>query len=638
MKRMLSFIVALSSLLSVSCSKEAEFPPKASFQVDAGQPSEFRLNKNAKTLTYTFTPQKDWTASVNSGAAQWCTITPTSGEGGKEATITIEVASNTDANVRKAIVTINTTDNASSCKITVVQSGHTEGAVSILAIGNSFSDDAMEYLYQILEDAGYTSIKLGNLYIGGCTLETHAANFANEAKAYDYRVNVDGKWVTTPKYSSVDAIKSEKWDYISMQQASGWSGVPASYDPHLANLVEGVSALSPESELVWHMTWAYQQNSTHSDFPKYDNDQAKMYQAIVSTAREKVLPGNSFVTLIPNGTVMQNIRTSFIGDTVTRDGYHLSYGTGRYAAALMWARQIAGVDVDAVTWTPDGQFFTPGQLKAVKEAVNNAYQKPFEVTESTFKEDDLAKMTLEEIIALAKSRRFRQEAEPPAAWRCLALLQPFIEVIVFVIRILLCMGAEEFRVPGVPVTRMIQRQVQDQLHASLMAQADQVLQVFHGAEDRIDPVIIRHVVFMIGRRLKNGGQPDSLNSEALPGGQIPVVQVIHPVDDPAQVPGPVSVRVGKGTHKDLIEHTVVVLRIQSVVDSCSLLFRVRRHKDQRQHHHRQQTQQLFHSPVPFRFRSFSFLAFIIADFIPSDKQNPVTRPGRRIRPAGKGQS
>ena len=39
----------------------------------------------------------------------------------------------------------------------------------ILAIGNSFSDDAMEHLAEILVGEGYTDFVLGNLYIGGCS-------------------------------------------------------------------------------------------------------------------------------------------------------------------------------------------------------------------------------------------------------------------------------------------------------------------------------------------------------------------------------------------------------------------------------------------------------------------------------------
>ena len=273
--------------------------------------------------------------------------------------------------------------------LTVNQSGKKgDGSIRILAIGNSFSDDALEYLYQILEQAGYTSIKLGNLYIGGCTLATHASNFTSEAKAYDYRVNTDGTWVTTPSYSSVDAIKSDNWDYISLQQASGSSGMPDTYEPSLTTLIDGVKALKPKAKLMWHMTWAYQQTSTHSEFPNYNSDQMTMYNAIVSTVQSKVLMKDDIKVLIPSGTAIQNLRTSVIGDNLTRDGYHLSTNIGRFAAALMWAKQISGCDLETISWIPSGNVYTQKQLQAIKEAVNNAYEHPLEVTASTITTDD----------------------------------------------------------------------------------------------------------------------------------------------------------------------------------------------------------------------------------------------------------
>ena len=38
--------------------------------------------------------------------------------------------------------------------------------IRILAIGNSFSQNAMAQLYQIAADLGYEDIVLGNMYIG----------------------------------------------------------------------------------------------------------------------------------------------------------------------------------------------------------------------------------------------------------------------------------------------------------------------------------------------------------------------------------------------------------------------------------------------------------------------------------------
>lgn len=289
---------------------------------------------------------------------------------------------------RKATITFENKEYAVSSVLTVNQAGKKDdGSIRILAIGNSFSDDAMEYLYQMLEQAGYTSIKLGNLYIGGCTLATHASNITSGAKAYDYRVNVDGKWNTTPSYSSVDAIKSDSWDYISLQQASGSSGMPDTYETSLTTLITKVKELCPKAKLMWHMTWAYQQNSTHSEFPNYNKDQMTMYNAIVNAVKTKVLAHSDFKFVIPCGTAIQNLRTSVMGDNLTRDGYHLTTDKGRYTAAMMWTKQITGCDLSKITWRPSGVLFTAKQIEAIKEAVDNAYEHQFEVTESKIKED-----------------------------------------------------------------------------------------------------------------------------------------------------------------------------------------------------------------------------------------------------------
>ncbi|MDE6148403.1 MAG: DUF4886 domain-containing protein [Bacteroidales bacterium] len=298
------------------------------------------------------------------------------------------VLPNESYQARTACIKFENTEYSISETLTITQSSKKDdGSIRILAIGNSFSDDAMEYLYQILEQAGYTSIKLGNLYIGGCTLATHANNITSGEGRYDYRVNTDGTWKTTASFSSTDAIRSDSWDYISMQQASGSSGMPDTYEPYLTTIIAKVKELCPNAKMMWHMTWAYQQNSNHSEFPNYGKDQMTMYNAIVNTVHEKVLTKDAISFVIPSGTAIQNLRTSFIGDNLTRDGYHLSTNIGRYAAGLMWAKQITGCDLSAITWKPAGNVYTEKQTEAIKEAVDNAFAKPYEVTQSTVTED-----------------------------------------------------------------------------------------------------------------------------------------------------------------------------------------------------------------------------------------------------------
>ena len=47
-------------------------------------------------------------------------------------------------------------------------------SIKILAIGNSFSIDAMEYLWHILRAGGVEEVVLGDLFIGGCPVDLHA--------------------------------------------------------------------------------------------------------------------------------------------------------------------------------------------------------------------------------------------------------------------------------------------------------------------------------------------------------------------------------------------------------------------------------------------------------------------------------
>ena len=54
--------------------------------------------------------------------------------------------------------------------------------MKILAIGNSFSQDATRYLQDIAASAG-ENLFVRNLYIGGCSLEMHAKNITENAPA-----------------------------------------------------------------------------------------------------------------------------------------------------------------------------------------------------------------------------------------------------------------------------------------------------------------------------------------------------------------------------------------------------------------------------------------------------------------------
>lgn len=277
-----------------------------------------------------------------------------------------------------------------------------EKSISILAIGNSFSVDAMEYVYGMLEDLGYTDIFLGNLFISGCPLKKHAENFTSNAAAYRFYHNQEGEWFNVESFRPLDALMMEEWDYITLQQASGNSGQLDTYEPYLGTMLSLLKEKRPGARLAWHMTWAYQADcSTVTAFNNYNKDQMTMYNAIIDVVQTKILKMPDFFTIIPSGTAVQNLRTSYMGDTITRDGYHMSYDMGRYLTGLTYVKTLLGCDLNDITYLPSKYNYTKKDILAIKDAVNKAIANPFTVTASAYPPDptyDSSTATVEKIM------------------------------------------------------------------------------------------------------------------------------------------------------------------------------------------------------------------------------------------------
>ncbi|MDR2497964.1 MAG: DUF4886 domain-containing protein [Tannerellaceae bacterium] len=251
--------------------------------------------------------------------------------------------------------------------------------IKILAIGNSFSEDAIEqYLYELAAANG-DSLVIGNAYIGGSSLQLHRSNIDNNAAAYSYRKIVGGTKTTSPdKVTLQSCIDDEPWDYITVQQASPFSGIDSTYR-HLPMVIAFVkqTAKNPNLEILFHQTWAYAQQNSHTGFANYNNDQKKMYKAIIKTVKKQAKK-NKIKRIIPAGTAIQNGRTSSLGDNFCRDGYHLSLSLGRYTAACVWLEIFTGKSSLGNAYVPNG--VSAQEAKIVQAAAHYAVQKPHKVT------------------------------------------------------------------------------------------------------------------------------------------------------------------------------------------------------------------------------------------------------------------
>lgn len=225
--------------------------------------------------------------------------------------------------------------------------------IKILAIGNSFSMDSVDQnLFQIAKADGRTVI-IGDMYIGGCSIERHVGNIESNSTDYRYlKIDAEGNKTYTPDFTLAQAIRDEEWDFVSVQQASHYSGQPETYEK-LAVLVEWIHENAPQAEVVFHQTWAYGAGSTHWAFPSYNSDQQFMYDAIVRTVFQETSKVG-IDRIIPSGTALQIARRALGNYDLTRDGFHLSYGPGRYLAACTWYEALSGRSVLGNKYVPDG--------------------------------------------------------------------------------------------------------------------------------------------------------------------------------------------------------------------------------------------------------------------------------------------
>ncbi len=221
-----------------------------------------------------------------------------------------------------------------------------------MCIGNSFSWDAVEQeLVPLCNEAG-VEVEIHNLYYGGCSLKQHVQFMRLDTAVYGHRVctNAMPRWVKDT-ISLRRALMDGCYDYISFQQASHDSGIRATYEPWLSILMDSVRVYQPYAQLCWMQTWAYSCDAKHPAYPRYQSSQQIMYDSIMACTRN-VLNAYPFIAekkaglmLIPCGTAIQLARTTKLGDTLCRDGYHLNYSYGRYTASCVWFEFITGKDV-----------------------------------------------------------------------------------------------------------------------------------------------------------------------------------------------------------------------------------------------------------------------------------------------------
>lgn len=189
---------------------------------------------------------------------------------------------------------------------------------NILVIGNSFSEDEYDYVPPLLKElAPWLKFNFGILYKSGATLSDQYNMFINNTayERYSSYTSEASQWTIASNTKTMsEVLKSQPWNIIILHQASPYSMDYTTYQPYLNNLIKAIKNIVGDSvKIVLNLPHAWGENDPRLgvDIPETTSDQ--MY-AEISEALQTALVKSPVYDVIPNGTAIQNARTTALGN------------------------------------------------------------------------------------------------------------------------------------------------------------------------------------------------------------------------------------------------------------------------------------------------------------------------------------
>lgn len=230
--------------------------------------------------------------------------------------------------------------------------------IKLLAIGNSYTQDALAYVPYILQNMGIdVDIQIGILMESSAPLSNHVANFTDEKDAYYfYRHDGGMSWKNLGLKSIQYALDEYTWDIVCMQQSSQKAFDWSSYQPHCNNLINLISKYTAYPiKFMWYQPMA-RPAQTNSGVNWNDEVITEHYES-TAYASERIMKETVIELLVPVGTAIQNARTissikamgdyannpnnkSGLGYLTPNDGVHLQEGLPCQIAAYTFVLSL----------------------------------------------------------------------------------------------------------------------------------------------------------------------------------------------------------------------------------------------------------------------------------------------------------
>lgn len=287
--------------------------------------------------------------------------------------------------------------------------------LKVLMIGNSFTRSVMRETPNLAKAEGL-KLDIVQCGIGGCPLDKHWSN-VEKAGDKDFKpYGIEPSFASDPsrkfptRANVTDMLVAEKWDVVTIQQASGKSAFYDTYQPYADNLIAKIRELAPQAEIVIQETWSYSPYAKRlADWKMTPKEMyaslRKAYAQLAAKHKLRTIPTGDAVQLFRErlpvdygrlltadeiAAIKQPATLDFHGDVTGSSGWkkgrkgrqddwdeiklrtdfsHLN-GRGHYLQACVWAGFLFNVDPTTFTYRPDS--LPEADAKLMRECARDA--------------------------------------------------------------------------------------------------------------------------------------------------------------------------------------------------------------------------------------------------------------------------
>ena len=210
--------------------------------------------------------------------------------------------------------------------------------IRVLAIGNSYTLDALSYTWVIANTAGLDDAVycIYAVTAEGASLQQWASMYAADKPVS--MIKMAGSLLMPQKTGTLRQLLAQNWDVVTIQQNSTNQIYYHTFRPYIRQLIDGIrqSCPNPNVAIAYQMSWSY------GNGYKFTGPTGEERWKIICDVAQMQIKRDGIDIIIPCGTAIQNARNTSLETArdLTRDGTHLCYGVGRYVAGVCWLQSI----------------------------------------------------------------------------------------------------------------------------------------------------------------------------------------------------------------------------------------------------------------------------------------------------------